>query len=536
MEFIQAAVRRSHSRESGRSGRSGRSTEGTRPQHDAPPRNPDLNTDGAGNYDDNYSVHDSEDYVLPENYEQTRNDPIGRILLDMAHDQFLLAKKCKFENMNTNIHEICENFEKFMELGERQRQLHSQVTQDEMEQRLIKKKLSSHLINQAFRPPTFGQHPALTSINRAADVLKLFPNRNNKFSGHPKDNLSLLEFITSMNAAQEQAQLTEKEFKQMLLSCTTGPAHQFLIDWLDDNDEDMASTYHQLALRFDNRMTAEEAKKELFYYKAPKDKTLAQVESHIMSLAHRASTIYQPGDSRKQARDLESCDTLIRCLPPHSSDLVRKVHGELCTELGRPCSATDLSRALHNLRHSINADIKAHGVGAGEARSRNRPPMRTMNRSTNKNKFSNSYSSYAINTTVTPSAPMLASRQIGNTSSRGMSRPARGQIRRTFPPSTIPRSSSNQGGSRGGPSRGGPRRGPSRGGPRRPIVITDCSLCGQKNHRTHSCPNMRDSSGKWIKVHPVQGTCGLCPGNRKNTLHHPQSLCPYTTNGCLYGK
>ncbi len=64
----------------------------------------------------------------------------------------------------------------------------------------------------------------------------------------------------------------------MLLACTTGPAHQFLIDWMEENDEDMASTYHQLALRFDNRMTAEEAKKQLFNYKAPKDKTLAQVE------------------------------------------------------------------------------------------------------------------------------------------------------------------------------------------------------------------------------------------------------------------
>ena len=89
-----------------------------------------------------------------------------------------------------------------------------------------------------------------------------------------------------------------------------------------------------------------------------------------MSLAHRASTIYQPGDARKQARDLESCDTLIRCLPPASSETVRKVHGELCTELGKPCSATDLSRALHNLRHSIDADLKLHGAGDSRSRSK----------------------------------------------------------------------------------------------------------------------------------------------------------------------
>ena len=514
MELIQAAIRRSHSRESGRSGRSHEGT--NNPHNDHPPQDPD-NIAGASNYDDNYSVQSSEDSIFPENYELTKNDPIGKILLDIAHDQTMLAKKVKLENMSVNIHEICENFEKFMDLGEQQRQKHSEITQQAMEQRLIKKKLSSHLINQAFRPPSFAKTPALTSVGKTSDILKLFPHRNNKFSGHPKDSLSLLEFITSLNAAQEQAHLTEKEFRNMLLSCTTGPAHQFLIDWMEDNDEDMGSTYHQLALRFDNRMTAEEAKKELFNYKAPRDKTLAQVESHIMSLAHRASTIYQPGDARKQARDLESCDTLIRCLPPASSETVRKVHGELCTELGKPCSATDLSRALHNLRHSIDADLKLHGAGDSRSRSkfhsRNQPRGKT-----------NSYSSYGISTTVTPSPPPPSPMRSNALSARGASRATSGQ-RRTFPPSTHPR-----------PQRGGPRRGPARGGPRRLTHITGCSLCGQKSHNTTNCPNMRNASGKIIRVHPVQGTCGLCPGSRKNTLHHPQSICPFKPNGCLHGQ
>jgi hypothetical protein len=320
-----------------------------------------------------------------------------------------------------------------------------------------------------------------------------------------------------LNAAQEQAQLTEKEFRQMLLSCTTGPAHQFLIEWMEDNDEDMGSTYHQLALRFDNRITAEDAKKELFTYKAPRDKTLAQVESHIMSLAHRASTIYQPGEARKQARDLESCDTLIRCLPPASSDMVRKVHGELCTELGKPCSATDLSRALHNLRHSIDSDLRLHGVG--DAKSRNKYP--TQNQSRHE---TNSYSSYGIHTAVTPPpSPTSTIRRVAH-SVRGSQRAFSGQ-RRNFPPSNFP-----------SPSRGGFRRGSARDDPRRHLQINGCSLCGHKTHITTNCPNMRNASGKIIQVHPVQGTCGLCPGSRKNTLHHPQSICPFKPDGCLHGQ
>jgi hypothetical protein len=509
MELIQSAMRRSQSRESTKS-------EGTQSRHGHTPKLAINNMGEIDNYDDNYSTPGSDDSIFPQNYEQIKNDPIGKILLDLAHDQTMLFKKCKLENMNVNIHELCDNFEKFMELGELQRQRHSARTQNEMEERLIKKKLSSHLINQAFRPPVFAKTPALTSIGKTSDILKLFPHRNNKFSGNPKDSLSLLEFITSLNAAQEQAQLTEKEFRSMLLACTTGPAHQFLIDWMEDNDEDMASTYHQLALRFDNRMTAEQAKKELFNYKAPRDKTLAQVESHIMSLAHRASTIYQPGEARKQARDLESCDTLIRCLPPASSEMVRKVHGELCTELGRPCSATDLSRALHNFRHSIDADLRAHG--AAESRGRQGYSTRPQPR-----RKINSYSSYGINTAALPLSPPTAPTRNFAQPVRRTSQSSTGQ-RRFFPPSNNPR-----------PTRGS-RRGKIIGSPRRQIQTNGCSLCGQKSHNTHSCMNMRTPSGKIIQVHPVQSTCGLCPGSRKNTLHHPQSLCPFKTNGCLQGK
>jgi hypothetical protein len=388
-----------------------------------------------------------------------------------------------------------------------------------MEKRLINKRLSSHLINQAYHPPEyFSKHPVLTSVGKTSDILRLFPNRNNKFSGYPKDNLSLLEFLTSINAAQEQAKLSEKEFRQVLLSCTTGPAHQFLIDWMEDNEEDIGSTYHQLALRFDTRKTPQDAKSELFHYKATKDKTLAQVESHIMGLAHRASASYPPGEARRHARNLDACDTLIRCLPPTSSDLVRRVHGDLCTETGKPCSSTDLSRALHNLRHSIDADIRMHG---SDSRSRGHFPVKK-----HKNKV-NSYSSYGMSTSMDTNQGSLNKKsERHNSPFRGDTRVANGH-RGTFPTSQ-PRQF---------PNKGRPRQGQNKNGPRRLVTITGCSLCGFKNHKTSACQNMRDNSGKILRVHPVQSTCGQCPGNRKNTLHHPPALCPFRPNiGCLAGK
>ena len=51
-----------------------------------------------------------------------------------------------------------------------------------------------------------------------------------------------------------------------------------------------------------------------------------------------------------------------------------------------------------------------------------------------------------------------------------------------------------------------------------------------------NCRNMRNTNGKIIRVHPVQGTCGLCPDSRKYTLHHLQSTCPFKPHGCLHGQ
>src|SRR5450830_207396 len=274
MELISAAIRRSHSRDSGRSGRS----ESTHPRNINPPTDPIIVDEK--DYDDNLSTAFSDDYIYQENYEEILKDNLGKIFINLAQDQYRLAKKCGLDRMSTNIHEICDNFNGFVRVSEEQRNKNSLLTQDDMEKRLIAKQLNSHTLTQSIHPPKyFSPVPVLISSGRTADIQKLFPNRNNKFSGHPKDNLSLLEFITSMNAAQEYAKLSENEFKQMLLSCTTGPAHQFLIEWMEDSNEDIGSTYHQLGLRFDTRKSAEDARNELFTYKATKDKKLAQIES-----------------------------------------------------------------------------------------------------------------------------------------------------------------------------------------------------------------------------------------------------------------
>ena len=122
-------MRRSHSREFSKSIK----LECTDPGNDHPPQDPIRNNVPNG-YDVNHLG--SETYDYPENYEtyyKTRNDCLGKIILDLAHDNLFLAKKCNLNGMNSNIHDICDNFDSFVRLGEQQRKDHSFIIQREME-------------------------------------------------------------------------------------------------------------------------------------------------------------------------------------------------------------------------------------------------------------------------------------------------------------------------------------------------------------------------------------------------------------------
>ncbi len=102
-----------------------------------------------------------------------------------------------------------------------------------------------------------------------------------------------------MNTAKAQAKLSESEFKEMLLSCIIGEAHKFLADWIENSSQNVASTYHQLALRFDSRIDPESAHITLFTYTASKkQKRSPKVESELMVLAYGACDIYPIGASR----------------------------------------------------------------------------------------------------------------------------------------------------------------------------------------------------------------------------------------------
>ncbi len=81
----------------------------------------------------------------------------------------------------------------------------------------------------------------LTSSALTAHNQKLFPYGSNKFSGHKgKDGdhgMGVIEFLSSMNRAQQIANLSREEFKNQLLNSTTGKAHSLQVDWFNNGEQ-----------------------------------------------------------------------------------------------------------------------------------------------------------------------------------------------------------------------------------------------------------------------------------------------------------
>jgi hypothetical protein len=169
----------------------------------------------------------------------------------------------------------------------------------------------------------------------------------------------------------------------------------------------------------------------------------------------------------------------------------------------------------------IDRDIKLNGAD----------PSRPSRQKFNKGRVTRKpYVNYGIERSVTPSRAKNATAFVNTAGQQGpptkdTRRTPRGGHNREKKPKTNPSGRSH--------SSNGARRNQSKNGSRRPFnKRKGCSLCGQYSHQEpETCPNMVTDSGTHIRLHPIQGTCNECPGNRKNTLHHPKSLCPWRPAG-----
>jgi hypothetical protein len=490
-------------------------------------RDPDPDPDLIGLED----VEDTDQYLT-----FTMADPIGSILIGLAKDNAALSSKVGLRESHVSIRELTRAFytHSMTQRGTEAEFLDRHI--ETVEKRMIDKELSSHLINMSSCPPAkYSNVQTLFTTSQRADVLKLFPSRPNKFSGGTKDgSIDVVEFLSSMTGAQEICKLSRPEFVDMLKMCTTGRAHLLLLEWLGNGDS-IENIYYQLGLHFDKRLSAEDARSQLYSFRAAKNSNLADVTAKILDLAGRACTALPPGESRSNLYNMEAVQAMIKCLPPASSALAGNTYSSVSAKLGRAATAGEFSRALNLYRANIDKDIRSNGL--------------TLQEKGNQNGFQKGFAkkgwakqNKTAQNTGTPTAFAIQSPPApSNSQGGGQNSPAQHQGNRNFNKKNFnKRGGHNQGGSnRSHYNSGtqGQQHGQQKGNqqyaqPAQGNMAVYCSLCGQHCHTAASgCPYMLDDNGKHIGVMPTKANCTACPAFVSPRLNHPIGLCPYRPTG-----
>ena len=440
----------------------------------------------------------------------TQRDPLGSLLLDIVKWNQELAKKTNTKESVMGIPDLCTRFANNIRLQRQRIDNKLQLSTELVQTNIINNELHSHRINQALEAPTkFSSVDVLTTPSKIADCAKLLPSRNHKFTGGKKDtDMSVVEFLTTMNNCQEKVNMSKKEFLEMLINSTTG-APFLQITLFKANNESISHIYHQLMNMYDKRPTTQGAKDTLHKYRAPRTATLADAESYIMNLANRIAMSLPIGESRTNIYNLEACQAIIRAMPPNSKNQIQTLYNTISAKLNRACTFSELSMALNVYRTTIDEDLAQNGhVEYKDRQNKNRdhknvPRYNAHQVSSSYNFTKNKFQNKSMRKPNIEQNPRTTTYYI-----RDNRNPPSYNTRRI---GTSSRTTSHFLGSKTN---------------NKNIRNQQCSLCGQSSHRASACKNMRDDKGRVINIIPTHGTCSNCATSTRN-LHHPMSLCPW---------
>ena len=532
-------------------------------------------------------LNEDSDFNPNAHYNFTEKDAMGSIILSIFRELTTLANKAN-KNMKTNIDDICEKFHNHSLTQKRVMKNRIMQSTADWEQYMIDKELNAHSTNQVIDSPDhFSPVPTLTTPKKTAEVMKLLPNGGQKFSGAPFST-SIVEYLYNLNQMQEQCHLSVDEFYKMMLASTTGAPYMFIMNAIHDEDTP-SSIYHNLLLRYDDRLQPEEARLQLYAYKVPKNITLAQAETKIQELAKLATHSLPRGPSRTASYNHEAINALFRALPVQSATLARSNFAKLSARLERSATYTEITKSLGLEAFAINADIKAHGADnrgnsnqytnrfakANYARKRTFPVALTYSSTANYSPLGPSanmgqprptwggrpgngrtmtgrftsgyrpqsnqyYSNYSFpRPQFRPSGQMtrqnanftpVASGQKGTFNNGRGGNITVGQAAVSAGPSYIQKGMMAAkklaiAGTKMGLGQGNRNRGQRGGGNPNKDY---CSLCGKHDHRAvDECPYMVNDAGRKVPIMPCKDTCPNCPPNIKVRLNHPSFICPY---------
>ena len=456
----------------------------------------------------------------------TQSNPLGRILMDMYADNLHMAEKTGLKETSRSLKSLCREFYENSQLEKEMVNLQLCNNAAKIESSILNKELNGHLLNMDFKPPGyFAPNQVIFTPSQRAECLRTFPTRTPKFSGH--FDQSIIEFLSNMKRAQDICRLSEAEFKDMLLDCTTGQAHLLIADWLNQGNS-VDNLFHNLIIYFDRRISPQEARIQLQNVRAEKQQNLSKIEGKIMSLATRACSNLPPGPAQSVCFNNEAIMALIRALPASSATIAQNNFHLLSAKMGRACEFSELTRALNIYRHQIDEDIKRGGREM-EVKDKPRYGSKYIPRAKGNKGKVNTYTSYQGN------VKEVQSEHQGNKPNQGYrdKAPATGGYQNNNRGNWKPRGySGNARGNYKSNYRGNQRNSKNYNNG----SLNYCSLCGLKDHKaTDGCQYMQADNGKQIHTLPTHSTCNDCPPSVNPRLNHPTPLCPFRVGGPLHG-
>ena len=516
-----------------------RSSPAGRPQRKSRVIRRDEDSEDEKPHRESRAVHDSD--FEDESLSLVMNGhPWGRLFGSLIKDNAIMARKLKLEERD--VAQLCTEFTQglnhMVKIGQRAA---DQVKKD-IEEDLIQQELGSAASCLGVCAPTdFAKEQVLRTSKQRSDALQQFMPTKRQFSGQVAaqegSTFTLEEYLEGLNRAQKRERLSRTEFEDILLSSSTGTAHQMIFSLIRKHLP-IEEIYKALSLNFDRRMHPDVAKTQLGSLRAAKNQTLANIEARIMKLAQRSSELIPEGRSRTQVYEIDAGTALLRALPPTSRTLATNTYQALSARLRRIPDYHELVQSLDRYAVTINQDIKANGVSEkGQDRQEGGAPSKKKGFQRRGQKEVGQYKA----TTFFVAPPEPSGRQRNSQNAVGGQGGAKsGQPHMS---QNSPHHSSSSGGRSGQPprqSRGGGNN--QRNGKQSwkgaqgaaSSSLPYCSLCGSVEHTAASgCDRMRNNSGAVVKVMPTQTSCNLCPTAVSPRLQHPEALCPWRRGGCM---
>ena len=323
------------------------------PQEERPE---DGNDNSMPSFEGEESIYD-EDIPYSQKKAILRH-PLGNLLLKLTAQNLEMCNRLKLKGINTvGLGECTAKFTEALRIDKADMSHQLDQNRGKVEDAILQKELSFNLLNAAVAAPTsFSPWPVLTTSEKLQSAVKTFPCRSGqKFDGTSK-GVSVIEFLNSLNTAQEICQLSRPEFFRIMLKCVGGKVYGLVSECIS-YQHDVSDVYHSLLTLYDNRISAAAARKQLMNLKASKADTLMKLQAHILELASRVASSLPEGPSRSSLFNLEANNSLLRCLPSTSSQSVQNTYNSLSARLGRLPTFIELTKSLVRFTESINEDI-----------------------------------------------------------------------------------------------------------------------------------------------------------------------------------